>query len=190
MASPMRIGWLIFALLTTGSVRLATAQPFGNEWIEPNQQYYKVTVGETGIYRLTYADLQDAGFPVAGVDPRRLQLFFRGQEQAIAVPGQQDARFDLTDEILFYGQQNDGTLDTELYLAPEAQPHPSYNLYSDTTAYFLTWRLDAGVGRRMATFSENNVSNLPAEPFHLKEETQRFATEFLGRSAVSNRISH
>ena len=178
MATSMRIGWLMFALLTTGSVRLATAQPFGNEWIEPNQQYYRVTVGETGIYRLTYADLQDAGFPVAGVDPRRLQLFFRGQEQAIVVPGQQDARFDPTDEILFYGQQNDGTLDTELYLAPEAQPHPYYNLYSDTTAYFLTWRLDAGVGRRMATFSENNVSNLPAEPFHLKEETQRFATEF------------
>ncbi len=178
MASPMRICWLIFALLTIGSVRLATAQSFGNEWIKPNQQYYKVTVGETGIYRLTYADLQAAGFPMAGVDPRRVQLFFRGQEQAIVVEGQQDARFDPADAILFYGRQNDGTLDAELYVAPEAQPHPYHNLYSDTTAYFLTWRLDAGIGRRMVTFSENNVSNLPAEPFHLKEEEQRFATEF------------
>ncbi len=178
MASSMRIFWLIFALLIAVTVQLATAQSFGNEWINPNQQYYKVTVGETGIYRLTPADLQAAGFPVAGVDPRRLQLFFRGQEQAIVVQGQQDARFDPADAILFYGRQNDGTLDAELYLAPEAQPHPYYNLYSDTTAYFLTWRLDAGVGRRMATFSENNVSNLPAEPFHLREEAQHFATEF------------
>ncbi len=178
MASPMRIFWLIAVLLIAGTFRMATAQSFGNEWIKPNQQYYKVTVGETGIYRLTYADLQAAGFPVAGVDPRRVQLFFRGQEQAIVVEGQQDARFDPADAILFYGRQNDGTLDAELYVAPEAQPHPYHNLYSDTTAYFLTWRLDAGIGRRMVTFSENNVSNLPAEPFHLKEEEQRFATEF------------
>ena len=178
MASSTRVCWLIIVLLTAGTVRSTTAQPFGNEWIKPNQQYYKVTVGETGIYRLTYADLQAAGFPVAGVDPRRVQLFFRGQEQAIVVEGQQDARFDPADAILFYGRQNDGTLDTELYVAPEAQPHPYHNLYSDTTAYFLTWRLDAGTGRRMATFSENNVSNLPAESFHFKEEAQRFATEF------------
>lgn len=178
MASRMRISWLIFALLVVGPVRVATAQSFGNEWIKPNQQYYKVTVGETGIYRLTYADLQAAGFPVAGVDPRRVQLFFRGKEQAIVVQGQQDARFDPADVILFYGQQNDGTLDAELYVAPEAQPHPYHNLYSDTTAYFLTWRLDAGVGQRMATFAENNVTNLPTEPFHLKEEARRFATEF------------
>ncbi len=154
------------------------AQALGNEWIKPNQQYYKVSVGETGIYRLTYNDLQAAGFPVAGVDPRRLQLFFRGQEQAIAVSGQQDARFDPTDEIVFYGRRNDGTLDAELYVAPEAPPHPYLNLFSDSTAYFLTWRLDAGVGQRMATFSENNVGNLPAEPFHLKEEAQHFASEF------------
>ncbi len=164
--------------MIAGLVRLATAQSFGNEWIKPNQQYYKISVGETGIYRITHADLQAAGFPLAGVDPRRLQLYFRGQEQAIVVQGQQDARFDPADVILFYGQQNDGTLDTELYVTPQAQPHPYYNLYSDTTAYFLTWRLDAGVGRRMASFSENNVSNLSAEPFHLKEEAQCFATEF------------
>lgn len=157
---------------------MATAQSFGNEWIKPGQQYYKVTVGQTRIYRLTYADLQAAGFPVAGIDPRRLQLFFRGREQAIVVQGQQDARFDPADVILFYGQRNDGTLDAELYAAPEAQPHPYHNLYSDTTAYFLTWRLDAGVGQRMATFAENNVSNLPVAPFHLKEEAQHFTTEF------------
>ena len=152
--------------------------PFGNEWINPNQQYYKISVGEDGIYQLSYADLQAAGFPVGGVDPRRIQLFFRGQEQAIIVQGQQDARLDPEDFIIFYGQENDGTLDTELYVSPEAPPHPYYNLYSDTTAYFLTWRLDTGTGRRMSAFSENNVTNIPAQPFHLKEAAQRFTSDY------------
>ena len=172
----MRILFTILILLLR--VAGASAQTFGNEWINASQQYFKISIGEDGIYQLSYADLQAAGFPVAGVDPRRIQLFFRGQEQAIVVQGQQDARLDPEDFILFYGQQNDGTLDTELYVSPEAQPHPYYNLYSDTTAYFLTWRLDTGTGRRMPTFSENNVTNIPAEPFHLKEETQRFTNEF------------
>lgn len=172
----MRIFSLILLLLVT--LTEVCAQTFGNEWINASQQYFKIPIGEDGIYQLSYADLQAAGFPVAGVDPRRIQLFFRGQEQAIVVQGQQDARLDPEDFILFYGQQNDGTLDTELYVAPEAQPHPYYNLYSDTTAYFLTWRLDTGIGRRMSTFSENNVSNIPVEPFHLKEETQRYTNEF------------
>ncbi len=169
-----------FSLILLLSVTLTKvyAQTFGNEWIKASQQYFKIPIGEDGIYQLSYADLLAAGFPVAGVDPRRIQLFFRGQEQAIVVQGQQDARLDPEDFILFYGQQNDGTLNTELYVTPEAQPHPYYNLYSDTTAYFLTWRLDTGTGRRMPTFSENNVTNIPAEPFHLREEAQRFTNEF------------
>ena len=176
----MRILFLLLVLLLLGTgLALPTyAQTFGNEWINANQQYYKISIGENGIYRLSYADLQAVGFPVAGVDPRRIQLFFRGQEQAIMVQGQQDARLDPEDFIVFYGQQNDGTLDTELYVAPEAQPHPYYNLYSDTTAYFLTWRLDAGVGRRMSSFSENNITAIPPEPFHWKEEAQHFTNEF------------
>ena len=181
----MRFPHYVILLSLIGQILPALAQsveeadqPFGNEWINPNQQYYKISVSQDGIYQLTYADLQAAGFPVASVDPRRMQLFFRGEEQAITVQGQQDARLDPQDFVLFYGQENDGTLDAGLYVAPEAQPHPYYNLHSDTTAYFLTWRLDTGTGRRMNTFSENNVTSLPVQPFHLKEVAQRFTSEF------------
>ncbi len=171
----MRIFLIILGLLSIAEGVLAQ---FGNEWIVPNQQYYKLSVAEDGAYRVSYADLQAAGFPVAGVDPRRIQLFFRGQEQAIVVQGQQDARFDPTDFVLFYGQRNDGTLDQELYVDPAAQPHRQRNLYSDTTAYFLTWRLDAGVGKRMNAFSENNITNLPAAPYHLKASELVLSDEY------------
>jgi len=159
-------------------VHCTKAQRFGNEWVVNNQQYYKIPIGENGIYQIDYTTLQQAGFPVASVDPRRIQLFFRGVEQAIEVQGQQDARFNPEDYIRFYGKRNDGTLDAELYEPNTAQPHPHYNLYSDTTAYFLTWRLDARVGKRVTSFSENNVGGLPAEPYHLQTERQIFADEY------------
>src|SRR6185369_8492473 len=70
----------------------------------------------------------------------------------------------------FYGQGNDGTLDTELYKPAEAQPHKLYNLYSDTTAYFLT--LGSAQGKRMDVFNQTNTSGLTAEPFHYDEKLQ------------------
>ena len=115
------------------------AQPYGNEWVNFSQPYYKIPTAQDGIYRLAYEDLQSAGFPVDAVDPQRLQIFHRGVEQAIHVQGEGDASFDPGDFVEFYGQRNDGTLDVGLYVAPEAQIHPFYNLYSDTTAYFLTF---------------------------------------------------
>ncbi len=155
----------ITVLLTLlGSI--VNAQTYGDEWIDYNKSYYKISVAEVGIYRITYADLVNAGFPVSSVDPRRIQLFHRGEEQAILVNGQGDAVFNTSDFIEFYGVKNDGTLDANLYQPSTAQPHQFYNLYSDSTAYFLTYNLTSTNGKRMSTFSENNVGGLPAESSH------------------------
>ena len=145
------------------------AQNFGNEWIDFNQTYYKLSVAENGVYRLTFDNLVDAGVPVSLIDPRRIQIFHRGVEQAIRVEGQEDANFGAGDFIEFYGQVNDGALDTELYLDPGDQPHTFYNLFSDSSAYFLTWKLSPTNGKRMAFFSENNVGGIPAEQDHEHE---------------------
>src|SRR5687767_3010541 len=116
--------WII-GLLTT--LLFNTYAQVGNEWIKYNQFYYKITTAKDGIYRLTHANLEDAGFPVSSVDPRRLQIFHRGVEQAIYVEGQADANFGASDFIEFYGKRNDGTLDAELYRPSSAQPNPYYN---------------------------------------------------------------
>jgi hypothetical protein len=87
-------------------ISFTTLQSFaqvGSEWINFNQFYYKIPVAKNGIYRLTYSNLQNAGFPVDVVDPRRLQLYHRGVEQAIYVDGESDAKFDAADFIEFYG---------------------------------------------------------------------------------------
>ena len=154
-----------FVLLSS----VSWAQTFSNDWIDFNQSYYKIQTASDGIYRINHQDLIDADFPVDQIDPRRIQLFHRGIEQAIFISGEEDANFDTDDFIEFYGQRNDGTLDADLYNPTDSQPHDRYNLYSDTTAYFLTYKLLPEDGKRMEFFSENNVDGLPAEAYQLEE---------------------
>src|SRR5690348_7997391 len=109
------------------SVLIQASAQVGNEWINFNQSYFKIPVGKDGIYKLGYTDLQAAGFPLGSVDPRNIQLFHRGEEQAIYIEGEADAQLNPSDFIEFYGQRNDGTLDAELYQPSSAQPHRYYN---------------------------------------------------------------
>lgn len=163
------------------------AQPYGNEWIDPTQEYYKIETGEDGIYRLTYANLNAVGFPVSSVDPRRIQLFHRGQEVAIYVEGEGDAVFDPTDYVEFYGQANDGTLDAELYQPSNAQPHAYYNLYSDTTAYYLTYYQISSTGKRMQT--PNPFTGPPIDTYHLNEHLDLYTDEYSQGVTFSNYAS-
>lgn len=140
----------------------------GNEWVKFNQPYFKISVAKNGLYRLTYTDLQNAGFPVATTNPLRIQVFHRGIEQRIRIAGELDGVFNPSDYVEFYGEKNTGVSDTELY-KPATQPHSYYNLYTDTTAYFLTVNSVVQTPRRMDLFSEVNIG-LPAETVHIDEK--------------------
>ncbi|MEZ0540101.1 C25 family cysteine peptidase [Fibrella arboris] len=151
---------------------------FGNEWLNYQQTYYKIPVAQKGLYRITFSDLQKAGWPLTSLDPKTLQLFHRGIEQSILVEGEADGKFDATDYIEFIGHGNDGTQDSALYRPASAQPHPYYSLYSDTTAYFLTARLDAQPGKRMAVYTELNAGSLTPQPYVWAEELRVFTDQY------------
>lgn len=168
-----------FALSGNGQAQYA------NSWIDFGKTYYKVSVASEGAFRLTFSDLQNSGFPVGSVDPRRLQLFHRGIEQAILVQGQADAKFDPGDYIEFYGKKNDGANDNKLYLSPELQPHTYYNLYSDTAAYFLTWDQGLTQGKRMSNFSEINVTSIPKDTYHINERLLVYTNEYAAGNTIS-----
>ena len=155
-----RVFYSVFFFLCSSFLQ---AQEYGFEWINYSQSYYKIPVGKDGLYKLTYQDLSDAGLPLSSIDPRAIQLFHRGVEQAIHVEGQQDARLDPGDYLIFYGVKNDGTLDKQLYQPSGALPHAHYNLYSDTTSYFLTWKFSGADGKRMESFKETNTSGIAKE---------------------------
>ncbi len=171
-------------------ISFSASGQYANSWINFNQQYYKVSVSKEGIYTLTYSDLQSANFPVNSVDPRLIKLYHRGTEQAIFVQGEADAVFNATDFIEFYGQKNDGTLDKNLYKPSSLQPHSFYNLYSDTTAYFLTYSLIPPAGKRMASFDETNVTGIPKEVFHNEQRQLVLTNNYAGGNTQSDVLQY
>ncbi|SDJ94969.1 Peptidase family C25 [Catalinimonas alkaloidigena] len=148
-------GWLALWL---GWVCTAQAQlPDTRSWITYNQPYLKILVAQNGIYRITRDELVQAGMPSA-TNPQNWQLFRRGQEQALYVPN--GGEF-----LEFYGQINDGQLDTYLYDAPEDQLQAYFSLFSDTAVYYLKWQ--GSIGQRMPSL--NLTPAVPAEAYHLAE---------------------
>ncbi len=144
---------------------LARAQ-YGFEWINFDQSYYKIKLNENGWYRVTRAELEAQGFPVASVNADRLQMFRRGQELAIQVAKQGDNTLDYVE---FYGERNDARYDTELYEQPEFHAHEKYSLFTDSAAYFITWREDAGPTRRISSASPASPAGLTPLPHHQQE---------------------
>ncbi len=148
----------------------------GNSWIDYNQPYVKVKTGSDNIFRIDYSALIDIGFPVDKLDVNKLQMFHRGEEVAIHVADGGDGFFDTGDYLDFYGRRNDGVTDVELFTEPRNQIHQYYNLFSDSTAFFLT--INQGVnGRRMALLDESETG-LTAKASHDQELLNVYTSEF------------
>ena len=158
MKSKLITGLLLLFALTTWS------QPYGNEWIKFNQRYFKIKLAEDGVYRIDAAALQQAGVPITTIAATRIKVFRRGQEIAV----NKIATDGFLDYLEFYGEKNDGKLDSLLYEDPSYQIHPYYNLFTDTASYFLTWN-QTETGKSMTTSNLGDNSGLTAEPYHLNE---------------------
>ena len=151
----------------------ASAQTYGNEWIDYGQTYYKVKTAQDGIYRITFEQLQQSGIALNGTNPQNLQMYFRGQEVALKVEGEADSQWNAGDYIEFYGKRNDGTLDNEQKLNSSIElVNPYYNLYSDSTSYFFTFSTTAG--KRISSVNLPNTGGLSPEPYHWQEELQHY----------------
>lgn len=160
---------LVNALVVNGQKR------FGNEWIQAGQKYLKLSVNQSGIYRIGYDDIKAADASLLQTNPIGWQLFFRGQEMAIRIIGQQDGVFGAQDYIEFYGEGNDGAQDSLLY-RPQQRLHPYQTLFSDKSAYFLT----SGAARPGKRMPELNASGQGLSPvaFHVEESVQAFTIEY------------
>ncbi|MBV6645331.1 MAG: hypothetical protein KI790_07765 [Cyclobacteriaceae bacterium] len=155
---------LILALVTWTQ---AISQPYGNEWVETDQDYFKLKVAEDGWYRVNAVDLQTLGFPLSTVPASRIRMFRRGREMAINVNSNGDGTLNFLE---FYGQRNDGASDVDLYLTPESQPHQYYNLFADSATYFLTWSVGGANGLRTGFSSAKDNSGLSIESYHLLQD--------------------
>ena len=123
--------------------------------------WVRLTLTESGLYRLTGQDLVGFGVPIGSLDPNTLRLFRGGglpldtdpevpdttqiervslNEVAIEVGDGGDGELDLLDEIRFYGFGSSCWLDR---LDPEADrlEHFDHNYAAEAT-YWLTWERD------------------------------------------------
>ncbi len=144
------------------------AQVNENSWINYSQNYYKFPVAKDGIYKITYTDLLNSGIDVSAIDPRKLQVFGRGEEQYIYVQGENDGKIDVSDYIEFYAEHNDGKYDSTLYSTVTDHANPQYSMFTDTIFYYLTWS-QLSTGKRIQIETDVNIGRLTKSSFYWNE---------------------
>ena len=159
-------------------VNRASAQKYGNEWIDTAKVHVKFNIGKDGIYRIGYFSLEqfftDANVFLNKIPFDRFRLFTMGNQVPIYVKDNNNNKlWDVTDYIEFVGHPIDGKLDAELYDKPEYQRH-TLNTYllDDSGSYFLTYR-NAGTPLRYADYVNPSPPITPARSFYIAK--QQFA---------------
>jgi hypothetical protein len=153
---------------------------FAGESVLASGSWFRVCVDETGIYRLSHADLLSLGINMQGLQKNQIRLFGNGRgmlpeannqphaddlkEIAIHVSGASDGVFGQNDHILFYAEgPHTWTLDPQ-----EGVFHHGVHLYATESCYFIT--TDQGQGKRITGQSS---TTLP--PTHAVTTFQDFA---------------
>ncbi|MBO4602764.1 MAG: hypothetical protein J5651_06365 [Salinivirgaceae bacterium] len=112
------------------------AQQFTNDWVRFGQEYYRLAVPRTGVYRVYRSQLESAGVPIGNYSPQNIQLIQNGKPIPCYIDGEASG---LCRFIEFYAEGNNGRLDVEMYDNPENQANPHYSLVTDEGAVFLTF---------------------------------------------------
>ena len=123
--------------------------------------FYKLFIGESGIYRVTYDDMKRLGINMNGLNPDKIRIFGNGGAMLSTVVGEVPADdlnesalkvvtanpdvFAPGDYVLFYGQ---GTL--TWYIDPKVinRIDHSTHLFADEACYYISTSF--GTGRRIA----------------------------------------
>ena len=129
---------------------------YGNEWINYDQNYYRILIAKDGVYRITYETLVDQGIPASTIEGHQFQLFHNGEE--VPLYRSEQSLQSAGDYLEFCGKQNRSEMDQFLFKNPDDLLNPFYSMYTDSSAYFLTWSTTEGMSF-MPT--NNELLNLP-----------------------------
>lgn len=159
---------------------------FGNEWINYDQSYFKIPIAEDGIYRISRNALENAGVDVNNIPGTKYQLFHLGKETPVYVST--NSIFGTNDYIEFYGEKNRAGLDNYIYANPEDELlNPEYSLFTDTSAYFLTWTSSAQPANRFQDV-QNDLTNLPDKEQYFIHEKKAIYSSANIKEAITNGI--
>ncbi len=167
----------LLALLFSCVTITALSQPYGNEWINYSQRYYRIPIGTDGVYRITFNDLANAGIPISGINPQHLQMWASGQAVPIYVAGEDDGIFNINDYVEFVGNRNSGMREAALYPNADAQANDAYSLFNDTLHYFITWSTTGG-NVRITTETDQNFGNYTPALFAWRKAEMVFSNNY------------
>jgi hypothetical protein len=147
-------------------------------WITPNKTYLKLFVIDDGIYRITANEFTAAGVNTTNIDPRTVKVYYKGLEIPVYFEGEQDGQFNPNDFIDFYGTRNYGGL-TNTYLASygtttlDYVTDEYYDLYSDTSVYWIGWDGNNGLRYNISNYSVQNeyTSSYSLEKLHFERDS-------------------
>ena len=141
---------------------LFAGYPHKSHSVLANGKWFRISIQNTGIYKITYNDFVAMGFDPATLDPSKIAVYGNGggmlpesnatpriddlKENAIVVHNRVDGKFDTGDYVLFYGESPDK------WVVNYLNRHFSHqkNLYSDSTFYFVTLNTASGQRVQMA----------------------------------------
>lgn len=158
---------IIFSLILLPAIAFAQQ---ANSWIDYSQSYFKFPIINDGVYRITYQELINAGVNVTNIDPRSIQIFAKGEEQALYIEGESDGKFDGNDFIELYCEHNDGWYDHKLYYDSAHVFNPHYSMFTDTAFYFLTWNNRTSNKRMVSEVDLNYNAYTPSSYFWHEEK--------------------
>lgn len=143
------------------STEAVKSTAFASNSVLASGRWYKFRVSNTGIHRITLANLQSMGIGTTNLNPRHIRIYGNGggvlpesnalpriddlAENAILVVGEEDGVFNSSDYILFYAK---GPVKWDFNATTGFYEHtPAY--YDDYAYYFIT--TDLGPGKRITT---------------------------------------
>jgi Peptidase family C25 len=151
----------IFILYFALSIPIAVVSQQSNSWIQYNQSYYKFPIYNSGIYKIDYTILSNAGIPINTINPKNIHLFLLGKEIPIFIDGEADNVFNSNDYIEFYASNTSTTIDEKLYRFKNGETilNPYVNLVSDTVHVFFTWNNNNGVRYGLVKDTVSSTAN-------------------------------
>ncbi len=141
---------------------------------------YRMYVRQSGMYHITFSDLQNFGIDPSQIDPATMRIINKGQQVAVYLYDiHQDGRFHSDDYFEFFGQE-------ERYNGADTLGDFYYDPDTKNNIYFLVWGshyspIPATGVKRMAEESGEirtaNRSSYPRDSFYVDLKDSSFSTK-------------
>ncbi len=182
LRSIILIGFIIAPLSNLSAIQT-------DNWVKNGQPYWKFRVASEGAYQIKFQDLQQVSEKdLSSVNPSFFKLYRSGKEKPIKVNKGNDGQFNAGDNITFYGQSNDGQLDTGLYLNPSKIGDKPQSLYTNSAVYFLTLDED-NPGKRFKSYKNNNFQQYPQQKFFMDTAVRVFDESYNAGKPINNNVN-